>query len=33
MKKRSTISWYAREITDRLEKFIPKLPTKKKSDT
>ncbi|MDE1872026.1 MAG: hypothetical protein KGH99_00945 [Thaumarchaeota archaeon] len=33
MKKRSTISWYAREITDKLEKFIPKLPVKKKSDT
>ncbi|MGC1426096.1 MAG: hypothetical protein WA833_05275, partial [Nitrosotalea sp.] len=33
MKKRSTISWYAREINDKLEKFIPKLPVKKKSDT
>ncbi|MDE1841912.1 MAG: hypothetical protein KGI09_08540 [Thaumarchaeota archaeon] len=33
MKKRSTISWYAREINDTLEKFIPKLPVKKKSET
>ena len=32
MKKRSTISWYAREINDKLEKFIPKLPVKKKSE-
>ncbi|MHB8546836.1 MAG: hypothetical protein ACYDAJ_08740 [Nitrosotalea sp.] len=30
MRKRSTISWYAREINDKLDKFIPKLPMKKK---
>ena len=33
IKKRRTISWYAREINDKLEKFIPKLPVKKKSET
>ena len=32
MKKRNDISWYVREIKDRLEKFIPKLPVKKKSE-
>ena len=32
MKKRNDISWYVREIKDRLEKFIPKLPAKKKSE-
>ncbi|MEO9307153.1 MAG: hypothetical protein ABI342_02435 [Nitrososphaera sp.] len=33
MKKRNDISWYVREVKDRLDKFIPKLPAKKKSDT
>ena len=33
MKRRSTISWYVKEINDKLGRFIPKLPVKKKSDT
>ncbi|MHB8602322.1 MAG: hypothetical protein ACYC6W_02825 [Nitrosotalea sp.] len=33
MKKRNDISWYVREIKDRLDKFIPKLPARKKSET
>ncbi|MGI0006693.1 MAG: hypothetical protein ACREAR_01705, partial [Nitrosotalea sp.] len=32
MKKRNGISWYVREIRDRLDKFIPKLLVKKKSE-